>query len=271
LDALLDGSTLAELEQKVEELEARLDEHRARYGRLADQPGPPDELQRRVDEAMRRLSDIKSERKTLEAEVKRRDQVAGNPADLKAESEELESRIAQLKRAQAAVELALTELDEAASETYREFAPALRDALESYLPKITGGRYSDAFIDEELGIKVRTPETGEVVDTDQLSRGTQDQIFLIERLEIARMLDRSSSTAPLLLDDPFDRFDLKRLRLALEIMTEVARERQVILFSEDNHVVEAVREVCGQCNLIELPAPAARSVGPIDSSSGVAA
>jgi len=270
LTELLGGRTFAELEQKAGELETSLDEHRARHGHLADQAGSTDELQRRLDEATRELSEIKTERRTLEAEVRRRDRAAGNPADLKAEGDELESRIAKFESAQAAVELALAELDEAASETYREFGPALRDALESYLPKITGGRYTDAFIDEELGIKVRAPETGEVVHTDQLSRGTQDQIFLIERLEIARMLDRSSSAAPLLLDDPFDRFDLKRLRLALEIMTEVARERQVILFSEDNHVVEAVREVCGKCNLIELPAPTAQSE-PADSSSGAAA
>lgn len=271
LAELLEEGTITELEHKAAELEASLHEHRARHGHLADQPGSPDGLQQRLDEATRQLSEIKTNRKTLEAAVERRDRAADNPAELKAEIEELDSRISKLWGAQGAIELALAELDEAASETYREFAPALRDALETYLPQITGGRYASAFIDEELGIKVRAPETGEVIHTDQLSRGTQDQIFLIERLEIARMLDRSSSAAPLLLDDPFDRFDLKRLRLALEIMAEVARERQVILFSEDNHVVEAVREVCSECNLIELPAPTARSVDPGASSSGVGA
>jgi len=110
-----------------------------------------------------------------------------------------------------------------------------------------------------LGIRVRAPETGEIVGTERLSRGTQDQIFLIERLEVAHMLDRTTGGAPLLLDDPFDRFDLERLRLGLEVLNEVAQQRQVVLFSEDDYVVDAVKSVCSGCKLIELPGPETRS------------
>lgn len=172
---------------------------------------------------------------------------------------DLEPRIRTMEDARDAVELAREELGEAASETYREFAPALRAALERYLPKITADRYAEAFVDEELGIKVRAPETGEIVGTERLSRGTQDQIFLIERLEIAQMLDRTTGRAPLLLDDPFDRFDLERLRLGLEVLNEVAQQRQVVLFSENDHVVDAVKSVSSGCKLIELTGPEAKA------------
>lgn len=259
LTDLLGGESIAELTARVENLRSELEQHRARHGQLADQAFDTDDVQTELDQARGELRDARAERHALEGEVARRDAESGDPATLEALIADLEPRIRTMEDARDAVELARVELVEAASETYREFAPALRAALERYMPKITGERYAEAFVDEELGIKVRAPETGEVVATERLSRGTQDQIFLIERLEIARMLDRTTGGAPLLLDDPFDRFDSERLRLGLEVFNEVAQQRQVVLFSENDHVVDAVQRVCSGCNLIELPGPAAKA------------
>lgn len=259
LTDLLGGESIAELTARVENLRSELEQHRARQGQLADKAFDTDDVQTELDRARGELRDARAERHALEGEVARRDAESGDPATLEALIADLDPRIRTMEDARDAVELARGELVEAASETYREFAPALRAALERYMLKITGERYAEAFVDEELGIKVRAPETGEVVGTERLSRGTQDQIFLIERLEIARMLDRTTGGAPLLLDDPFDRFDSERLRLGLEVFNEVAQQRQVVLFSENDHVVDAVQSVCSGCNLIELPGPAAKA------------
>ncbi len=261
LSELLGDQSIADLEARVETLRSELEQHRATHGQLADQPSDADAdaVQVELERVRGKLRDVRTERSALEREVARRDAESGDPAALEALIADLEPRIRTMEDARDAVELAREELVEAASETYREFAPALRAALERYLPKITAERYAEAFVDEELGIKVRAPETGEIVGTERLSRGTQDQIFLIERLEVAQMLDRTTGGAPLLLDDPFDRFDLERLRLGLEVLNEVAQQRQVVLFSEDDYVVDAVKSVCSGCKLIELPAPEAKA------------
>jgi len=259
LSELLGDEAIADLEARVERLRSELEQHRASHGQLADQPSDADAIQAELDRVRGELRDARAERNELEREVARRDAESGDPAGLEALIADLEPRITKMEEAQKAVELAREELAEAASETYREFAPALRAALERHLPKVTAERYAEAFVDEELGIKVRAPETGEIVGTERLSRGTQDQIFLIERLEIAQMLDRTTGGAPLLLDDPFDRFDLERLRLGLEVLNEVAQQRQVVLFSEDDYVVDAVKSVCSGCRLIELPGPDAKA------------
>jgi uncharacterized protein YhaN len=62
----------------------------------------------------------------------------------------------------------------------------------------------------------------------------------------------------LLLDDPFAHYDSKRLRLGLELLTEAAEERQVFIFSEDEGLAAVATEICGLCNVINLPAPVPR-------------
>jgi uncharacterized protein YhaN len=110
---------------------------------------------------------------------------------------------------------------------------------------------------EDLSIRVIAPGSGTPVDVERLSRGTRDQIALIERLELARLLDPTGGGAPLLLDDCFSHTDEHRLPLALELLADVAEHRQVIVFTGDRDVVDAVRALDGGAAVIELPDPAA--------------
>ncbi len=145
-------------------------------------------------------------------------------------------------------------LGEAAEELSREFAPHLNDALRRNLGRITGGRYTEARVDADLSVKVVVPG-GRVVSADDLSRATKDQIFLVQRLEIARLLAPTKGTPPLLLDDPFAHYDVERLRYGLEILSETAAERQVILFTEEPLLVSLAMEIAADCAMIELAAP----------------
>ena len=60
------------------------------------------------------------------------------------------------------------------------------------------------------------------------SDGTVDQVYLALRLAVAEEL---TPDAPLILDDALVRFDDKRLAAALEILSETAENKQVILFT----------------------------------------
>jgi uncharacterized protein YhaN len=55
-----------------------------------------------------------------------------------------------------------------------------------------------------------------------------DQLYLALRLAVAEEL---TPDAPLVLDDALVRFDDKRLSSALEILKEISRQKQVILFT----------------------------------------
>jgi uncharacterized protein YhaN len=94
-----------------------------------------------------------------------------------------------------------------------------------------------------------------VVEVERLSRGTRDQIALVQRLELARLLDPTGGGAPLLLDDCFAHTDSYRLPFAVKLLTEVAENRQVALFTGDTHVVNAISDADPGAKLIDLPDP----------------
>ena len=62
-----------------------------------------------------------------------------------------------------------------------------------------------------------------------MSCGTADQMYLALRLAMCRMLLPEDS--PLVLDDALVNFDDDRCDAAVEILSEEARKRQVILFT----------------------------------------
>lgn len=257
LRSLLADETLESLEREVHEGRRLYEEHRTRHGELAEKveraTGLSEELaslDTRLQGQIDRVASLRTQAETLEEET-------GDPAAVKERLAELDERIARIEEAKEAVSIARKSLIEAADELKREFAPHLNAALRRDLERISGGRYSEAFVDGDLAVQVAVPESAQLKSADDLSRATKDQIFLVQRLEIARLLAPTKGTAPLLLDDPFAHYDQKRLRYGLELIGEAAQERQIILFSEDPALAELAAEVCSGCGVIELEGPAA--------------
>lgn len=254
LEAALAGETMESLEAAASKSRRAYEEHVAAYGPL---PAPEKEMG---------IDDVRAKAKTagdrvvqLETQIEAREQALPEPAELEEELDACTAEIARIEQAARAVRIARETLSEAAAETYKQFAPHLNTALEANLPRITDGRYRSATVDDNLDIHVVAPETGNQVSVEELSRATKDQVFLVQRLEIARLLDPTTGSAPLLLDDPFAHFDDVRLRLGLELIRDVAAQRQVILFSEEMSLIEIAKSVCGACVVIELPAPSERA------------
>jgi DNA repair exonuclease SbcCD ATPase subunit len=261
LRRLLDGDSVEGLERR---LAAARDELRARVGPggaipSAGDPGDREGLRQRVRERAGAARTAALDAAALRERVREREEqlAAVDAAELEERLEDLGRRIAGIERAGRAIRIARDALEDAARDTHRRFAPHLRDALVRHLPTITNGRYRDALVAEDLTLQVRAPESGEYVSVEDLSRGTRDQIYLLERLEIARLLDPTTGEAPLFLDDPFARSDATRVRLGLRVLREFAVQRQVVLFSEDPELARAARRIADGCVVIELPPPGA--------------
>jgi len=106
---------------------------------------------------------------------------------------------------------------------------------------VTGGRYSDVRVDPAtLAVRVRVPETGEIVDLDRLSLGTREQAYLVARLAMVRMFSEGLEIAPLLLDDPFAFWDDARIARCLPILMPASNDgAQVIVFTTSREFVAA--------------------------------
>jgi len=253
LEQLLAGRTPAELAEKATRALDGLSRHVAQHGELRDGDGTPEaersglEERARVD---RRLAELATRRQEREEGLK-------EPADLELQLDAARAEVTSLELYAAAARIARDEIVEAARTAHRRVAPHLNAALAQALPRITRGRYCEAMVDDDLAIRVIAPETGDAVDVERLSRGTRDQIALVQRLELARLLDPTGGGAPLLLDDCFSHTDEHRLPLAVELLVEASRHRQVILFTDDAVVVDAVRASCDDAVVIDLPDPVA--------------
>jgi hypothetical protein len=258
LRELLDGQTAEELRLELRAAETALSEHESLHGHRfqndtnAHEIGKPD-----LARAKSALTEREIEVAELQTVVKEREAGLVAPGDIEVELAQVETRRARLELIRDAVRTARTTLQAAAQDTHRRVAPFLIEALRRELPRITRGRYADGTVDEDLAIRLYTPESRRLVSVEQLSRGTRDQVALVQRLEIARLLDATPGDAPLLLDDPFAHFDAERLRLGAELIAEVSGRRQVILFTEDTAVIERMQEACPDCSVIELPDPVA--------------
>lgn len=262
LRGLLGGQTIesiaAQARQAADAYAAHVQEHGVRIA----SPDSREALLLRKAEHTAAIQRLQRQEAELETLALAQESLLPDVADLKERLGLLCERIDRIGLASAAATLARAALEEAARETHRKFAPHLNAALRRHLPRITAGRYANAAVDEDLQIRVQAPETGTFVPVDVLSRGTQDQIYFIQRLEIVRMLDPTTGEAPLLLDDAFTRFDADRLRSAFEILAEVAAERQVVLFTEDEAMVRIAEELGVRYAVIRLPAPSTRVETP---------
>jgi DNA repair exonuclease SbcCD ATPase subunit len=259
LRTLLGTQTIGALETHSQQVREKLNAEAGALDRHDHTDVDREALEASKDELLSKIQLRQRKEAELQTLMGAQESALPDIAVLKERRDWLLERIGRTERASAAVRIAREALEEAARETHRRFAPYLNAALQRHLPRITDGRYLNAVVDEDLQIRVQAPETAKFVPVEVLSRGTQDQIYFIQRLEIVRLLDPTTGEAPLLLDDAFTRFDAKRLQLAFGILSEVATERQVVLFTEDEGMVRRAEQSGAACSVIRLPAPTARA------------
>jgi DNA repair exonuclease SbcCD ATPase subunit len=263
LSELLQGATIEQLAGDLAGVRASLAEHERAHGEIAidglgDDEGELSDALTAAEAVLHNRDIDLAEQQTV---IEQREQALLVPSDLEVELAGVQERRYRLELLRNAARVARDGLRDAAQQTHRRVAPHLNDALRRELPRITRGRYRDGAVDEDLAIKLYAPESGRLVSIEQLSRGTRDQVALIQRLEIARLLDPTAGRTPLLLDDPFSHFDPRRAELGVEMIFEVAERRQVVLFSESPEVASLIESAGGDFALIELADPVEDEVG----------
>ena len=210
LERSLGDEPLEDARRRLGEIESSLNGHAA----LADgRDLAAVETERAAAEAERDRAALGAA--ALDARLAERQRSAPRVAELREQLEGAIERVARLEHTDAVLRLAEAELAAAADETYRDVAPLLGAALAEPIGRLTAGRYATAFVEDDLGVRLETPERGEVVDLAALSHGTQRQVYLVQRLELVRLLCPEGATPPVLLDDPFAHVDAERVARTL--------------------------------------------------------
>ena len=162
------------------------------------------------------------------------------------------SRVQALDRT---LDLTIEFLEQAEESVHRTVAPVLAEIVREWLPRVTGGRYTDCRVDpEKLAVEVSTTNGG-WQRAEVLSHGTAEQVYLLLRLALARHL--ASQDCPLIIDAAVAASDSRRKHDLLETLLAVSESTQVILFTHEDDVCAWARGrlVSEPHKLIELDGP----------------
>ena len=137
-------------------------------------------------------------------------------------------RLSELERTQKALLLAQQALDAALRELQRRFAPDITARAGKHLSRLTGGVYDRITIAEDLSIQAARTEENTLRSALWRSEGTGDQMYLSLRLAVWEVL---APECPIILDDALIRFDQTRMERAVDLLCDLAENRQILLFS----------------------------------------
>jgi uncharacterized protein YhaN len=144
-----------------------------------------------------------------------------------------EEELARVEALERTLELTQTFLMDAQERVHRSVAPRLGQQVSRWLPRVTSGRYTEALVDPStLAVGVRASD-GPWREAALLSHGTAEQVYLLLRVALVDHLTRAGEVCPLILDEPTSHFDAERTEAVLDLLLEIAAERQVIVFSQE--------------------------------------
>ncbi|HEX4211879.1 MAG TPA: AAA family ATPase [Candidatus Dormibacteraeota bacterium] len=168
-----------------------------------------------------------------------------------------EGELKRLRELDRILDLTAGFLQRAQEEVHRDIAPSLARSLRERLPRITGGRYLDALVDP-ASLEVRVCGQRRVWrEASLLSQGTREQIHLLLRLALVEHLIRPGERSPILLDEITVHADESRTAALLGLLQELARNSQVVLFTQELRVAEwAASHLDGDGDrFLSLPGP----------------
>jgi uncharacterized protein YhaN len=254
LAALLDGRDLPELERLAARARAEADA----LGIAAPTDARSDEELASALAAARSAREAAStQRAELEARLTERRSALPSIAEAEEELARAEAERERVVELLTVLEQTESFLARAQDSAHRSIAPRLAEDLRAHLPLVTTGRWLDASVDPaDLGVQLAGGD-GVWRPVAQLSHGTREQVWLLLRIALARCLVRAGETSPLVLDDVTVHFDADRTSAALEALRAIARERQVVLFTQEAQVRDWAREHlrAPDDRLIELAPP----------------
>ena len=155
----------------------------------------------------------------------------GSAPDLEAALARKRERLAAAQDEYDAIALAMEALERANAELQQRFSPELGKRAATYFAAMTGGKYDAVALDRSF--RALASESGESIPRDVmlLSRGASDQLYLAVRLAICDMVLPAENRVPLVLDDALINFDDTRCAAALELLSQIARTRQILLLT----------------------------------------
>ena len=171
--------------------------------------------------------------------------------EAKQDYQQLRTRLEDSKRDLAKLLIARRLLESAIATWESRSQPEVYQRASKLIELVTDGKW----------VRISLTPEGQLVATDavrnsraprELSLGTCQQLYLALRIALLISADNVGCAIPILADDILVNFDSERRAGAARALAQLARTRQVILFTCHEEVVEAMSAVDADARLVEL-------------------
>jgi len=234
---LLEGRSPAELEEILARRTTALSQFVAENPALegARAGSGRDSLTQAVTSEAKELQQLEIQMETLRTRIETRSSGHRPRAEVEEEIQQRSNEVADLEKYGQALTIARDLIEQAMTEAHRDFAPSVGRFLSDGLARVTGGRYQHAMLDPAtFRVTTEVPETGRLEDVDLLSQGTQAAAYLLLRVGLAQHMSKmADEPVPVLLDDPLVDLDDARIESLLDLILELSRDVQILLFTKD--------------------------------------
>ena len=187
-----------------------------------------EELEKTISDIERNINSLKINLNTIEIEEKNIEEDLENKAELEEEFEAIKQEQEELKIEERRIKLAKEALEAAYLKMKNQITPKFTTSLSEIASKISNGKYKNVKFNDEDGLLVEL-ETGEYVNSNRLSTGTIEQLYLALRLSAFKEI--TEEKVPIILDESFAYYDNERLANTLKYLNEYFKENQIIIFT----------------------------------------
>ncbi|MBR7082363.1 MAG: AAA family ATPase [Oscillospiraceae bacterium] len=155
----------------------------------------------------------------------------GDPAVIGGRIKELRVKLAECREKYDALTTAIDVLSDANEELATRFSPLISEKASEIMHRLTGGRYEKLVFDRSFSAAVKDESEPVSRSALALSTGANDLLYLALRLAMCDTVMPEDEPCPIILDDALVNLDDTRAALALSELCEIAKKRQVILFT----------------------------------------
>ena len=171
------------------------------------------------------IEKLRWEKARITEELKEKTIQYDNLGEQLAELDEINEQSREYEMKRQAVQMAAEHLEQLSGAMRGYLKRDLNEKASAIIREITGGKYTKLVTDEKLHVSLVTDE--KLVEIEQVSRGTVEQIYLALRMAVGELL--CEEEMPVILDDVFAYYDEERMLQTLKWLK--AHKKQVLLFT----------------------------------------
>ena len=183
-----------------------------------------------ISQTSDRILEITAQIASLNGSISKAESTVRPLGEIEEEIAEAQRNIAMYEEELAAYELAIHTIETISEDIHGNFAETFNRYISDIVRTITDGKYGDIRVTNQLEIRVMDHEANKLAELNSLSGGTIDQLYFAVRFAIAELILQDQNV-PMFLDDCFIQYDDYRLKQIIALISEKAKQHQIIFMS----------------------------------------